>query len=527
MAVAVHAVPTSEEELQACMADPMWRLSNIYKIITKGDTGEDDLVVTFRPNRAQRRFIRALWHRNVILKARQLGFTTLVCILWLDFALFNSNVRCGIIAHDRESAEAIFRDKVKFAYDNLPAAVLDACPLKKDSATELLFGHNNSSIRVATSMRSGTIHRLLVSELGKIAAKHRDKAAEVMTGSIPAVPKNGILIVESTAEGREGEFYDMVQVAKQLSDAGKQLTERDYRMHFFPWWEEPAYVMAADSVTLTAKDLEYFTKVEASTGKKIAPEQRAWYVATRNSDFRSNPERMWQEYPSTIEEAFQVSTEGCYYTEQLALARRTGRIGKVPHDPSYPVNTFWDIGKRDKCAIWFHQSINGQNRFIDYYEVSESTYSFLVSILQAKPYVWGTHYLPHDADHERQGETANKTPEQMLNDLGLKNTYVLERVDDLVRHGIYPTRDAFGSCLFDEENCGVGINHLELYRKEWDDRLGVWREKPRHDDHSNGADAFRQFGQARHLLGTSRPLNAPPRKRGGSARGRAKNWRVA
>lgn len=80
-------------------------------------------------------------------------------------------------------------------------------PLAADNADELLFAHNNSSIRVATSMRSGTIHRLHVSEFGKICAKYPDKAKEVVTGSIPAVPTNGVLVIESTAEGREGEFF--------------------------------------------------------------------------------------------------------------------------------------------------------------------------------------------------------------------------------------------------------------------------------------------------------------------------------
>lgn len=60
-----------------------------------GDDAEDAQIMPFRPNRAQKRFIRRLWHRNLILKARQLGFTTLICLLWLDHALFNANQRCG------------------------------------------------------------------------------------------------------------------------------------------------------------------------------------------------------------------------------------------------------------------------------------------------------------------------------------------------------------------------------------------------------------------------------------------------
>ncbi len=66
----------------------------------------------FAPNRAQERLLKALWHRNVILKARQLGFTTLVCIVWLDTALFEENMRCGISAQDREAAEVIFGIKL-------------------------------------------------------------------------------------------------------------------------------------------------------------------------------------------------------------------------------------------------------------------------------------------------------------------------------------------------------------------------------------------------------------------------------
>jgi hypothetical protein len=134
------AVPTTPDELARCLADPMWRLCSgqLYKIMVKSDSGEGT-VVPFRPNRAQRRLMGRLWHRNIILKARQLGFTTLVAIMWLDHALFNADQRCGIIAQDREAAEVIFRDKVKLAYNSLPDEIRAARPLVRDSASELLF----------------------------------------------------------------------------------------------------------------------------------------------------------------------------------------------------------------------------------------------------------------------------------------------------------------------------------------------------------------------------------------------------
>lgn len=485
---------TPADELKEKLADPVWRLNNLYKIIIKGDEGQDDLVIQFKMNRAQRRLVERLWHRNIILKARQLGFTTLIAIVWLDHALFNANVRCGIIAQDREAAEVIFRDKIKFAYDNLPPALKEAMPLKRDSASELLFDHNNSSIRVATSMRSGTIHRLHISEFGKICAKYPDKAKEVVTGSIPAVPKSGILIIESTAEGREGEFYEMTQRAIALHQQKKPLTERDYRFHFFPWWEAPEYRMEPDRVIVTDKDNEYFNQVEAEMGCTIDPQQRAWYVATRNSDFTGNPERMWQEYPSTPKESFQQSTEGTYYANQIAAARKEGRISHVPWEPGTPVNTFWDIGLNDEMAIWFHQRIGLQNRFIRYYENSGESFDHYVHYMQAQGYVWGRHYLPHDGDTKRLGTVKNWTPRQMLEDLGLRNIEIVERIDR-VQTGIQMVREVFPSCWFDEKNCDEGIKRLEMYRKEWDARLGVWKDEPRHDQASNGADAFRGFAQ--------------------------------
>jgi hypothetical protein len=518
MTVAVD--PKALAEFEKNMADPMWRLSNLYKILIKGDGDEDGLVIQFTPNLAQRRFIARLHHRNIILKARQLGFTTLICLVWLDHALFNPNVRCGIIAQDREAAEVIFRDKVKFAYDNLPRELRELFPLAKDSASELLFAHNNSSIRVATSMRSGTIHRLHISEFGKICAKFPKKAAEVMTGSIPAVPKTGIIVVESTAEGQEGEFYDMTQRALALHHQKRELTFRDYRFHFFAWWQEPNYTMDPAGVIMGRKDEEYFAQKEGELGIQFTEGQKAWYVATRDADFQNNHERMWQEFPTTPEEAFQRSTEGCYYVNEMATARKQGRITQVPWERAHPVNTFWDIGLNDEMTIWFHQRIGAQDRFIRYYENSGESFDHYVAEMNKHGYVWGRHYLPHDGDTERLGIEKNWTPKQMLEELGLRQIEIVPRIDR-IQTGIQMTRNAFSSAWFDEEGCAMGIKRLDMYRKEWDDRRGVWKDEPRHDKASNGADAFRGFGQMKAELPAIGVATGTVKRR------TQRNWRTA
>lgn len=505
-------------ELREKLSDPWWRVTSgaLYKIMVKGADNDDSFVLPFIPNSAQMELLHELHERNLIIKARQRGFTTLVAILWLDHALFVSDQRCGIVAHDRDSAEVIFRDKVKFAYERLPAPLLEAMPLKRDSASELLFAHNNSSVRVATSMRSGTIHRLHISELGKIAAKYPDKAKEVMTGSIPAVPTTGgLLIIESTTEGAEGVLYELTTRAREVQELGRPLTPRDYRLHFVPWWSALEYRLDPASVTIGERDREYFREVESKIGVLLDEEQRAWYVATRDADYPNQPELMWQEYPSTIDEAFQRSTEGCYYARQLAQARLHGRIRSVPWIPNEPVNTWWDLGANDQTAIWFHQQIGIEHRFIGYYEGAGEALSHYVAHMQSRGYIWGRHYLPHDADHKHLGENSNKSKAQMLSDLGLSNIEVLDRIDN-VNTGIQQTRDVFHQCWWDADGCKDGLARLQNYRKRWNSSTGAWANEPLHDSNSNGADAFRQFGQAHaagliHRPGSSRSKAQRPR----------------
>lgn len=487
------------DELAEKLSDPMWRICSgaLYKIIIKGDGDDDEegLVMPFKPNRAQRRFIKRMWHRNVIVKARQLGFTTLICILWLDHALFNPNSRCGIIAQDRETAEAIFTDKVKFAYDNLPDELRAGFPLKKCTATEIRFAHNNSVIRVATSVRGGTIHRLHISEFGKICAKYPEKAKEVVTGSIPAVPKSGVLVIESTTEGREGEFYEIAMKSDATAQSKDTLTPRDYRLHFYAWWQEPNYRLPAGSVPISDKDNAYFDALAAEVGQDIDIEQRNWYIATRDTDFAGRPERMWQEYPSTFKESFQVSTEGTYYRDQIAAMRRDNRLTQVPHMPGIPVNTFWDIGNSDGTAIWFHQRVGMRDHFIKFIEGWGESYSHYVKEMQKLDYVWGTHYLPHDGAHVRQGEIENLSPQQMLEKLGLRRIEIVPVVAEL-QHGIEAMRDAFPNCVFDKEGCKEGVIHLEMYKKRWNAQQQCWSDQPQKNIHTEACDAIRQYAQA-------------------------------
>jgi predicted ABC-type ATPase len=194
--------------LKGQLNDPRWRLNNLYWITDKSGKR-----IQFQLNWAQENLLNDLHFCNLILKARQLGFTTLLQIFMLDQCLFNSNIRCGTIAHRLDDARTIFRDKVRYPYDNLPEALRHARPLLSDSAEELVLS-NNSNIRVGTSLRSGTLQYLHISEYGKLCAQFADKAREVRTGALNTLQAGQVVFIESTAEGKEGHFFELCEAGQ-------------------------------------------------------------------------------------------------------------------------------------------------------------------------------------------------------------------------------------------------------------------------------------------------------------------------
>ena len=225
--------------LREILADPWLRFTNLY--CTKNKHGER---VHFKPWPEQVELYRDMHFLNVILKARQRGVTTAVQLIALDRCLFNDDTNAGVIAHNVKDAQAFFDDKIKFAYDNLPDALRCTITAKSDNKNELAFS-NGSSIRVGTSMRSGTLQFLHISEYGKLCATMPEKAQELRAGALNTVASGNIVVVESTAEGAHGHFYELCDRAEKLKDAGTPLTDLDYKFFFFPWWRAPESVLRA------------------------------------------------------------------------------------------------------------------------------------------------------------------------------------------------------------------------------------------------------------------------------------------
>lgn len=467
--------------LKKRLKSQVWRLNHLYYI--KDDTGKK---ILFKLNWAQKHLYNNMWYFNVILKARQLGFTTFTLIYFLDSCLFKANHSAGVIAHTREDAEDLFKNKVKFAYDNLPEWVQHVAPATQDSARKLEF-HNGSSITVGTSLRSGTYQKLLVSEYGKIAARYPDKAKEIKTGALNTVHVGQQIFIESTAEGNQGEFFEVCERARKLKETGKDLTRMDPRFHFYPWYKHPGYVLNDEECQNTSINTQMDEYFEA-LGVPLTPGQKAFYVKKEEQQ----GEEMKREFPSTPAESFEQSMEGAFYTKQMTLVRKNNQICHVPHEPSKPVYTFWDIGLNDDTCIWFFQQTGLEYRFIDYHEANGEGWDYYANVLQSKGYVYTEHVWPHDGNHRIIGKNI-QTSKEMGQEVGIRPIRIVPRTTSVIDDIRNYCKPVLPRCFFDEARCSVGIKHLDNYRKAWDDRNGQWKDKPLHDEASHCADAFRTF----------------------------------
>lgn len=485
---------------KALLLDPEWRLSHLYQIADK-----QGRCVQFVPNPVQARLYRALHYRNIIPKARQEGVTTLINLMALDRCLFHRDQNAGTIAHTKGDAAAIFDSKIRYAYERLPDAIKGEIRATTDRVGEMSFS-NGSKISISNSFRSGTLQFLHVSELGKLALRYPERAKEVKTGALPAVPSTGIICVESTAEGASGLFYDLCEQAARAQQQGVALHPLAWRLHFLPWWEQAEYRLGPGHQQINDRLREYFAKLEAR-GIVLDQAQREWYAATEATQGTD----MFKEYPSTYEECWQAVVEGAYFATQLRRMRNEGRITRVPHEPGVPVTTAWDLGMDDATTIWFVQSVGREVRLIDYYECSGEGLEHYANVLRTKAqergFSYSDHAMPHDVKVRELG--SGKSRYLMAQELGIKPITVAPGSEGASLHdGLEAVRRLLAHCWIDEDHCEGGLRCLEHYRKEWDSANGVYLARPHHDWASHGADSLRTLALTYHAARPGQGLDA-------------------
>jgi hypothetical protein len=450
----VTAVKEQKDEGVAKLGSRLWRLNNLYWIMN--DQGER---IQFKMNPIQYALYMALWWLNIILKSRQHGITTFCCIFFLDAVLFNSNVRAGIVCHKLDDAKRIFRDKVKYAYDNLPEDLKAERYLLKEDVQEMLFS-NNSSIYVSVSMRSGTLQLLHISELDYMCVHDAQKADEVKSGTIETVHERGMIIIESTQEGIGTDFDNMCRTAEKLKLSGAKLTRLDYKFHFFPWYKKEENVLY-DDVLIDAEMLEYFRRIEAITGDIIERPHRNWYVKKKET----LGTKIFKQHPSTPEEARHASLLGAYVGHEMVKVKERNRIGDFPHEKSAQVFTFWDVGSIH-TAIWYWQFIGETIRSIEvFYDNTGEGLTEHIKMVKEKPYIYASHWcgweLNKDSGTNRKNPTTGNYILDEAENLGITfNVLAKVSFDDRIA----ATRLTLDKCYFNKETTEIGVSALFNHR---------------------------------------------------------------
>lgn len=470
------------QEMKSKLSDRYWRLNNLYHI--KDKSGQK---VKFNFNWAQDKFYNEMWYFNVILKARQLGFSTFTAISYLDACLFNSDHKAGIIDASLPDAKKKLK-MIKYAYNSMHPQFKDLIPYKVNSTQEVEW-ENGSAVSVGTSHRGDTLQKLHISEYGKISAHDPQKAAEIKTGALNAVDSGQQITIESTAEGKMGEFYELVTTARKLQDANKNLVSLEPKFHFFPWYQNPDYTMPkedVEKVVIPSDLIEYFAKKQLD----LTAGQKAWYTVKKST----MKDAMGQEYPTDPDEAFAGSLKGAFYSDEMRAVREAGQIRTVAYDARYPVSTFWDIGKsRDMMVIWFYQYIDGQHRFIDYHESNGQAWAFYAKLLNDRGYNYDMHYFPHDGEARQVGAKEVKTAKQNAESVGIKPIRVQSVTKSVYGDIMNDCKPVLPMCYFDEQKCSTGIEHMDNYRRRWDEKNAMFLNEAVHDKASHGADGFRTF----------------------------------
>lgn len=456
-----------------------WRQSHFYKIIDKHRK-----LITYVPNRAQKHFLKNRHSRSIILKSRQLGMTTLGCVDMLDSALWERNFNGLFIAQDLDTAKDLFSNKIELAWKNYPLQHLYKCDTQ--SARQLKFDYGDgtmSSIVVDSSGRSGTYNKVHITEFALVAKNYPDKAQEIIEGTIPAIPINGEVTIESTAEGAGGMFYDIFMEAWNRSVPP---SSKEYKAHFYNWqWDDEG--LEKTTIQYVPKEFKEYQIKNNLTDREISYYYQCFLSLNKSWN------ALKRQYPTTVEEAFEAIIEGVIYAEEIAKARQDKRIGIVPYDPSLPVYTVWDLGKGTNIAVGFFQKTEISIRMIDEIEgVLGDSMPQIIQKVKAKNYVYAKHFPPHDAYMEEIGTGVSRIATAKALGLIFEGSKDYHAIPDVsIEDGIDKVRIMWSRLYISEKNCPKTLSALSSYRYEWDEKRGMWGRSPYHNFASHFGDILR------------------------------------
>jgi phage terminase large subunit len=244
-----------------------------------------------------------------------------------------------------------------------------------------------------------------------------------------------------------------------------------------------------DVYTSATKDPRWYTRTLRASQTGLLPNSEL-----EDAQASMSPDQYEQEF----ECSFEAAILGAFYGKEMRVLTDAGRITTVEADPLFPVNTAWDLGYSDDTALWFYQVIYGEIRILDYHSSNGHQVSYYTDLLESKrqenKWRYGKHYLPHDARAKTLASGGKSIIEQIASKIPVESLKIVPSLS--LQDGIQATRLALMRSWFDGVKCQDGIECLRQYQREYDEDKKVFRDKPKHDWTSHGADAFRMLAIA-------------------------------
>jgi phage terminase large subunit len=328
----------------------------------------------------------------------------------------------------------------------------------------------NSSLKSIEYLTGGSIRVISAHKPGRLRGGN---SKLFVLSELQAMDPSVIDIIEPILEANHGRL--LVNLTANGDSAAKGLLEA---------WKQDSRVYVS---ILTADDTPVFTKetltrIRERTIKRF--EARGQSVEEANAFVDQEYYCKWDS-----------PVVGSYFGSGMRRAQGQGRITVVPYEEKLRVHTFWDLGVDDSMSIWFVQFFNQEVRLIDYFEASGEGFKYYAKVLNGQhegfehmgDYLYGKHYAPHDIMVRNMGKDA-KTRQDVAKSVGIKFE-VVKRVS-AKEDGIEAIRSILSRCWWDAKKCKRGINALKGYKKEWNEKLMVYKDSPVHDWTSHGTDAF-------------------------------------
>ena len=239
----------------------------------------------------------------------------------LDDTLFVPNFDSLLIANDLETAKDIFTNKVELAWKNLLPEIRNLYLLDASNTRQLRFilgEGGESSIAVDASGRAQTYSRVHITEFAQVCMKYPLKAKEILEGTIPAVPRDGRVDIESTAEGEGGSFHDIFWEAWER---GEPTHAEQFKAHFYNWfWDEDIGKTEIREVT---PEFTEYQKLHNLTNQQISFYFNKW------ESLGKSWEALKRNYPTTAEEAFTYSGNKLFDQEKLIAMKKKCENGEL------------------------------------------------------------------------------------------------------------------------------------------------------------------------------------------------------